>query len=379
MSSLINKQIRFPSHHYVGIIGRTADKVPLGFMTEDGADEAAKKRKDTVDRWVASNSYNKTIMPATVFENTPQTGFRLDREIKRNSGWGSGNVKWRIEDPRGFGLEISSPNMAQIIDTCVIDKGEILSDCVWARLKGDNVLVPVDSELYLAAQENSARLTKNVPLREVSIGDHITLLNGTKGRYLGKMFHLHHPYDGDCLLLEWEWEDKASFVLLMEVENKPEGHIITSKSLKVAVVDKKEEITAEAAELIVNNLQNSIYSIKKVALGGIVRSPFTYTENVSRQLLTIHDDKPVIFHGYMYAYHHRDGVMFFTLDPVAYAAGEIKPVKSPSNFNHYYRRRRGNQDNFMHYNAKIDPTTIELECFDHRFTTTGGFEAVAPI
>ena len=153
-----NKSIRFPTHYYVGFVARENDVYPLGFQTPDGTDQAAQKRKATVDSWAA-----RTKLPSRSYENKPLIGFKLAQTIRHGGGgWGQGSVKWRIHDPRGFELEITSNNLAQILAHTVIEEGEILQECMWARLGADNVLVPVESEVYKAAQTNTERQGKSV-------------------------------------------------------------------------------------------------------------------------------------------------------------------------------------------------------------------------
>jgi hypothetical protein len=218
-----NKAIRFPKAHYLGYIGRPEqDDLPLAFMTEDGTDKASEKRKNSVDAWVNGNSYSrdgeKKIATFRSYENKPLVGFRLGRSIRRYSSWGSGNVKWRIEDPRGFELEISSPNMAQIAAACVLKNGEILDECIWARLKGDNVLVPVSSELYQAALRNEKRLSTRVKPSQCERGDHIVLQNGLEGEYLGKFECFERKYDRQAVF-SYSWKSKPVHAMIVEFEN----------------------------------------------------------------------------------------------------------------------------------------------------------------
>ena len=234
-----NKQIKFPKQHYIGIIGRASDVLPLGFMTEDGTDKAAQKRKTTVDSWTSGNSRgDKSIRVARTYDNIPLIGFRLTKSIRRDSSWGSGNVKWRIEDPRGFELEITSPNMARIIDTCVIDKGEILEECIWARLKGDNILVPVSSDLYIAATRNDERMTSKVKPSEVERGDRVTLHNGDEGVYLGKFECMTPDYGRDeRLLFSYAWKSKPVHAMVLESKTyagEPFSYVKTFSTFKPA-------------------------------------------------------------------------------------------------------------------------------------------------
>lgn len=186
-----NKDIKFPTHHYVGFQVRSDSNVPLGFMTPDGNDEAAKKRKYTVDEWAKKPSYynrGQTTLPAKSFENVPMSGFKMVKTVRHGGGWGRGEAKWRVEDPRGFELEITSPNFAKIIDCTTIENGEILEKCMWARLRSENILVPVSSELYKAAQANTVRASKTADIKDAKPGDKIIMANGSEGIYMGR-FH----------------------------------------------------------------------------------------------------------------------------------------------------------------------------------------------
>jgi hypothetical protein len=189
-----NKSIKFPTHHYIGFQARpSVDDVPLGFMTPDGKDKAAEKRKATVDNWAQGYGYDaankaKDKMPAQTYENKPLVGFKLGRNVRHGYGWGQGNVKWRIEDPRGFELEISSPNFAQLIGFCNIEQGEILEPCIWARLGAENILVPVNSDVYRATVRNTERLAKKASMKDLKIGDSVVLANGDEGVYYGAFY-----------------------------------------------------------------------------------------------------------------------------------------------------------------------------------------------
>ena len=194
-----NKDIKFPSHHYVGFQSRPSqDNVPLGFMTPDGTDAAAKKRKESVDKWATPYHYHNQPKPETVpavtYENKPMVGFKLSREVRRYASFGNGNVKWRIEDPRGFELEISSANFAQILMLCTMEKGEIQDQLIWGRLGAENVLVPVESDAYKAAQANTERAAKKASLKDLKLGDKVVMVNGDEGVFYGKFYLIYNSY-----------------------------------------------------------------------------------------------------------------------------------------------------------------------------------------
>lgn len=138
-----------------------------------------------------------------IVDNTPATGFEIAKSVRR-SGWnGSGNVKWRITDPRGFDLEISSENFAKVIDCCTMVNGVIQEECVWGREGKDNILLPVTSEPYQEAAKQTRRVNQKVSLKDLQIGDWIDLVNpahtpeGVAGlQYLGK-YYIYSPKEAE--------------------------------------------------------------------------------------------------------------------------------------------------------------------------------------
>lgn len=63
-----------------------------------------------------------------IITNTPLEGFRLVKSVNRYS---TSNKLWRVLDPRGFELEISTANLEELMMDCVIDHGLIKAECVW--------------------------------------------------------------------------------------------------------------------------------------------------------------------------------------------------------------------------------------------------------
>lgn len=126
-----------------------------------------------------------------IFDNVPLEGYQLTKEVRR-TGWNGGNVVWRILDPRGFELEISSANLARIIDCSCIKEGVISEPCIWGRSGAANVLLPVSSDIYQKAKVNTERAaSKKISLKDVSIGDHVRIVAFPKDKdyvyeYLGK-------------------------------------------------------------------------------------------------------------------------------------------------------------------------------------------------
>lgn len=194
MKTELNNSITIPKQLYVGFRRQGSDDLPLGFATPYDTSKAYEKRKSTVDYWsnrdnsmwnTKTKVYDKvTPLEPTIIDNVPLSGFKIAESVRRVY-WGGGNVVWRIVDPHGYELEISSANLAKILDCSSVVNGEIMGECVWGRDKAQNVLLPVSSKPYLDAVNNTSRAGKKVPLKEVTIGDTVVLNDGTTGVYAG--------------------------------------------------------------------------------------------------------------------------------------------------------------------------------------------------
>jgi len=187
-----NHNIKIPEKHYVTFQGRQKN-VPIGFLTPFGTDSGAKKRMATADNWAGGWGRNKTDIDSKTVDNVLMSGFKVAHSVSRYS---TSNVVWRILDPRGFELEISSPNMSDLIGITTIEQGEIQDRCIWSRQGANNVLLTENDPVYLQAIENSKRIEKKISLRDVKIGNTIVLLNGMVGQYMG-CFHLVSMSYGD--------------------------------------------------------------------------------------------------------------------------------------------------------------------------------------
>jgi hypothetical protein len=152
MYSSIEKAIQIPLQHYIGLVHQI-NALPLGYMIPEGQDSISKKRKEKIDQYCLLNSTrecekSQISSNTKIIDNKPMLGFKIGKNTKRNSGYGKGEVLWRIEDPRGFELDITSFNLMQILGCVTVENGEILEKCIWGRLASYNVLIPVSSEVF---------------------------------------------------------------------------------------------------------------------------------------------------------------------------------------------------------------------------------------
>ena len=237
----MNRSILIPNKHYVGTCAKNGS-LPLAFITPYGDDKAAKKRMATVDKWAK--------LSTTVIDNIPMLGFKMTSGI-RTGDYGAQD-HWRIEDPRGFELEITSANLADLLSITTFDKGEILDECVWARNGSTNVLLSVESEEYQDAIKMTIISKTKASLKELKIGNDVTLTNGITGQYLGKYKFLKEKYRFDSNMFEileyYAILDKTS-----KISSKTTTlHMI--KSLKLSSINDNVLLSDLDAEIKINEL-----------------------------------------------------------------------------------------------------------------------------
>lgn len=203
--------IKVFSKVYVGLKEqhhREGEEAPpfLGFLTPYEENSAGRKRIETVTNWAQPHDQYRydpvkkeqylfkkaEQIPPRILDNEPLEGFEICREVKR-TGWNGGNVVWRILDPRGFELEISSANMAKILTFATIEAGLIKGKCVWGRLGANNLLMPEGCPEYSNILPKAEEFTeasklrgKLIPISQIKIGSTISLSNSTECVYLGK-------------------------------------------------------------------------------------------------------------------------------------------------------------------------------------------------
>ena len=233
--------VTIPDTQYIGVnLHRSSDgSKPLGFLTPGGSNAAAQKRIDTVKRWVGIDSalrYDIKPEDSEKFEidnptavmtrdnsddvqerfrwkhyeipkvkdvdykiydnvpNEPRLGFRITQAISRGGSWSGGNKVVRIEDPRGFELEISVDNLVKIMSMTTFVSGECQEACVWGRQGSNNILLPETSKPYKEARKvTDYRNKATISLRDVNFGDTVELkktenFNGLTGKYMGAYY-----------------------------------------------------------------------------------------------------------------------------------------------------------------------------------------------
>lgn len=205
MSDLINKFDRL----YVGQKPQGGNNpLPLAFLTPYEDNAAGRKRMETVDNWVKEVGYsrvnghiirNTNNLKSEVIDNVPLAGFSIAKSVRRDSSWNGGNVVWRIEDPRGYEWEISSPNLAQIITQTGIAAGGVINGrCIIGRLAGANILVPEGTDLWDKMEADLVKREAKATQKNVSgynVGDRVKTKAGEEFYFIGKEKVMLKVYD----------------------------------------------------------------------------------------------------------------------------------------------------------------------------------------
>jgi hypothetical protein len=140
-------------------------------------DSAIEKKK--IKTFLSKNKHYKEL------DNIPLPGFTLCEGTRLK--YGSIDPGWRIIDPRGFTVKITSRNLESILLVTGITEGLIQQKCVWAREDSSTTmrLVPQSADLYAEAVLNTDILESKVNIKDVQIGDTVLLQNKIVGIYRG--------------------------------------------------------------------------------------------------------------------------------------------------------------------------------------------------
>jgi hypothetical protein len=255
----INKAIKIPAEHYIGL-RQGHSGLPYADMIINGNDSATKQRKLRVNSYSSSKTGH-------VLVNEPMHGFRLLDRNQKLQGWLNKFDSWVVEDPRGFKISITAGNLQQIMSCATLDNGEILDQCVWGKEGPADILIPVTSEVYLAARENTERMSKKVSKRDIKLGDRVVLQNGEEKIYLGCYYPIivknsrdGYRYDStsvDTRILD----DKRNVYGIYDKNKKVMSSLEIRGHIKVAETYSEFNYTPEQAQQVVQNYLNTKKSV----------------------------------------------------------------------------------------------------------------------
>jgi hypothetical protein len=191
-----DKIITFAKKLTVGVKGYkdlSTENPELSFMTPNTEDASYTKRLATLKGWChLSRTYDYTTKTYIdhaqntdnlhSLENVPTTGFRI---MNATSRYSTDNKFFRLIDPRGYILEISTGNLEVILQTSDILKGGYIAEpCVWGRQGNNNVLVAVSSEAYAKSVKFAEKNTSK--FSDLTVGDIVKFKDGSEDIYLGE-------------------------------------------------------------------------------------------------------------------------------------------------------------------------------------------------
>ena|ERR1700691_5365992 len=272
-----NKNIKIPYSHYIGVI-ITEKYGSVGTILPDGTDYLTRKKKKQIDDLVANSTNNdKEInLPRTMI-NVPMSGFRILNHTMKFQKYNYPKEYWDITDPRGFSLKITSWNLEYILSCALIENGEIIDKCVWAREKSENILIPVTSKFYKTVCNNTDRLSKKVNKRNIKIGNKIVLHDGKEGIYLGDFYPILKIKDNSnknfyfsiCI------EDKKKCFIGIYDENINSGlifkDIISLNTLKISeCIEINHDINIDDSKKIIFNFSRKGGTFSSQSLMGVI-------------------------------------------------------------------------------------------------------------
>jgi hypothetical protein len=238
--------IIIPQKIYVGVNKRASSEFPSANLTAWGTDTAAKGRMTTVDTYSDS---------AVTIDNTACVGFEVSGYAFRD--------EVVILDPRGFSAHIKASVFFDLLGDCTIVKGKIVEPLVWARSQGNNVLLSTHSDNYLSAVIMTEIANSKASWRDVELGYEITLTNGLRGIYLGRVHSLtfrhsmyvdsHNPNENRLIV-----DHSSSYAILQQFEPGQNRNFDTRLHLnhtaRLAKVVPRDKMDAQTAEHYLNQL-----------------------------------------------------------------------------------------------------------------------------
>jgi hypothetical protein len=369
----------------------------LGFMSPYTKDAAFEKRKDTQDNWAygrgikihideddnvtasgCSNHYRKSLDAATIFmtncyprilKNEPLEGFQIAKSVRR-SGWsGSGNVTWRITDPRGFDLEIRSENFAKLVASGTLINGVIQGKCAWARDGSNNVLLAEDSEPYQSAVVVTSKLKNKIVLKDVQLGDTVDVMTGGKvytAQYLGKMFFMYMDGIGNYAATGLSFGvQKESYLFKSD-----DMYFSISSSPKIISIEERIDVplTKEEIAVSVNDWLSSGERISgEYSLYGISATKLKHPDEINIKLVKVkYTEKHKNGYSYLpYIYKDVDGTTYYNKersvrDDTKHIAVEATIDKSKIHFKYTLVNNSSGLGYFHHNRHTTEYTNKEI-------------------
>lgn len=191
----------------------------LAYMTYWEDNSACLKRMSTGTSWATPDRYHRkpeVTYPTPVgvqIDNSPISGFNIGSSVSR---WSTENKVFRVTDPRGFTVEVPTDNIATLLHLTDVHKGVIQQECVWARDGNNHVLLPVNSEPYLATLKTMDTVSNALTVKDLQLWDRVKEMDG-KGKARGTEYTYIGQYKANwnITIIEdtydyWSWRHSSS-------------------------------------------------------------------------------------------------------------------------------------------------------------------------
>jgi len=137
---------------------------------------SVQKMQSTGSSWA-----RKDKSAGSIIDNKPTSGIYVGSSVSR---WSTSNKLFKVDDPRGFTVEIPTDNLTTVLHRTTVIKGVIQEDCVWGRDGGSHILLPVDSEPYKLSKKNQNIIdNKIIPVNDLKVGDWVKFFGRERGLY----------------------------------------------------------------------------------------------------------------------------------------------------------------------------------------------------
>lgn len=104
----------------------------------------------------------------TYILNNPIKGFKVEEVAER---WSTSNKLFRIRDPRGFIVEITASNMADLMSKATIKKGVIQDKLIWASHKsGKQLVVATEFTEYKTTATTKRDNASKLKVKDLKVG-----------------------------------------------------------------------------------------------------------------------------------------------------------------------------------------------------------------
>lgn len=154
----------------------TPDTITVGFQTRTDtftgklAYVIYTDHKGVLRKQTSWNSWRDHKIEPVTFENTPNSGFTLNKGVQRDGYWGSGRSMIRVWDPRDFEFEISIDNLIGILMHSDVTKRDITQPCVFAWFNTELVLLPTNSVEYQESVKHTEKQKTKVSTKTLVVG-----------------------------------------------------------------------------------------------------------------------------------------------------------------------------------------------------------------